>query len=260
MKHLLTLALVLCIGTFAHAQIPSYVPTNGLVGWWPFNGNANDESGNGNHGTVNGATLAADRFGNTGKAYSFDGVDDFIVVPHDNSLNLTSFSLSTWVFFTNQLNDFNEIITKGGDLDENYEILIYGNQYLPPALIENNPIKFTDGVRMPFPTHFLTNQTFFGDSLMFGSWQHIVNSYNLLSGEKRTYLNGILVSIRTTGSRVPASNSDPLFIGRDLFNWRHCKGEIDDIAIYNRALTAAEVQQLYSGQSACNLTVNLATS
>jgi hypothetical protein len=35
------------------AQVPSYVPTNGLVGWWPFNGNANDESGNGNNGTVN---------------------------------------------------------------------------------------------------------------------------------------------------------------------------------------------------------------
>jgi hypothetical protein len=56
MKHLLTLTL-LCFGLLAQAQIPSYVPTNGLVGWWPFNGNANDESGNGNHGTVNGATL-----------------------------------------------------------------------------------------------------------------------------------------------------------------------------------------------------------
>ena len=78
MKHLLTLALCCVMAFSAHAQIPSYVPTNGLVGWWPFNGNANDESGNGNHGTVNGATLAADRFGNAGKAYSFDGVDDNI--------------------------------------------------------------------------------------------------------------------------------------------------------------------------------------
>ena len=60
------------------AQVPSYVPTNGLVGWWPFNGNANDESGNGNNGTVNGATLTADRFGNANSAYSFDGVDDYI--------------------------------------------------------------------------------------------------------------------------------------------------------------------------------------
>jgi hypothetical protein len=50
------------------AQIPSYVPTSGLVGWWPFNGNANDECGNGNNGTVNGATLTTDRFGVANKA------------------------------------------------------------------------------------------------------------------------------------------------------------------------------------------------
>ncbi len=43
MKHLLTLTL-LCLGLLTQAQIPSYVPTNGLVGWWPFNGNANDEN------------------------------------------------------------------------------------------------------------------------------------------------------------------------------------------------------------------------
>ena len=57
-----------------HAQtLPAYLPTNGLVGWWPFNGNANDESGNGNHGTVNGATLTAGRNGNANSAYDFDG-------------------------------------------------------------------------------------------------------------------------------------------------------------------------------------------
>jgi hypothetical protein len=69
-KQLLILATaLLSISTFA--QIPTYVPANGLVGWWPFNGNANDESGNGNHGTVNGATLTADRFGNANMAYYF---------------------------------------------------------------------------------------------------------------------------------------------------------------------------------------------
>jgi hypothetical protein len=49
------------------------------VGYWPFCGNANDESGNGNDGAVNGATLAEDRFGNAGSAYSFDGLDDYII-------------------------------------------------------------------------------------------------------------------------------------------------------------------------------------
>ena len=54
--------------------------TNGLVAAYEFNGNANDVSGNGNNGVVNGATLTADRFGNLDSAYSFDGVDDRIVL------------------------------------------------------------------------------------------------------------------------------------------------------------------------------------
>ena len=57
---------------------PEVTLTTGLVAYYPFNGNANDESGNGNDGTVNGATLATDRNGGSGKAYSFDGEDDFV--------------------------------------------------------------------------------------------------------------------------------------------------------------------------------------
>jgi hypothetical protein len=57
---LMTMSVGMIFPTIAQ-NVPAYVPTNGLVGWWPFNGNANDESGNGNHGTVNGATLTADR-------------------------------------------------------------------------------------------------------------------------------------------------------------------------------------------------------
>ena len=60
MKKLLLLTLAgFLVGFSAIAQVPNYVPTNGLVGWWPFTGNANDLSGNGNNGTVNGSTLTA---------------------------------------------------------------------------------------------------------------------------------------------------------------------------------------------------------
>jgi hypothetical protein len=60
---------------------------DGLVAYYPFNGNANDESGNGNHGTVHGATLTADRFGNANSAYKFNGTDDRIVVVSNALLN-----------------------------------------------------------------------------------------------------------------------------------------------------------------------------
>ena len=52
----------------------------GLVAYYPFNGNANDESGNGNHGYLNGVTLSSDRFGESGKAYGFDGENNFIEI------------------------------------------------------------------------------------------------------------------------------------------------------------------------------------
>jgi hypothetical protein len=127
---LLTLTL-LCFGLLAQAQIPNYVPTNGLVGWWPFNGNANDESGNGNHGTVNGATLAADRFGNAGKAYSFDGVDDFVQISNNPLLEPSnSISISAWVFIdSNQTTNFPPIISKESGIPWGYTsyALICGN-------------------------------------------------------------------------------------------------------------------------------------
>ncbi len=103
MKKQLLFSVVLVLGTITiFAQnVPNYVPINGLVGWWPFNGNANDESGNGNHGTVNGATLTADRNSKANSAYNFDGLSSFIVT---NNINSNIFSngmtISLWVKVT----------------------------------------------------------------------------------------------------------------------------------------------------------------
>ena len=78
------------------------IPTNGLVAYYPFNGNANDESGNNNNGTVNGATLTSDRHGNANKAYSFDGINDFIKINNSNSLqNINEVTISAWVNVNN---------------------------------------------------------------------------------------------------------------------------------------------------------------
>ena len=86
-KHLLILATaLLSISTFA--QTPNYVPANGLVGWWPFNGNANDESGNGNHGNLQNPILNIDRFQIPNKAIQItNGLD---IVCTSNQLNSPS--------------------------------------------------------------------------------------------------------------------------------------------------------------------------
>ena len=100
MKKLLLLGALTIVVTNAlfSQNLPSYVPTNGLVGYWPFNGNANDESGNGNHGIVDGAILTTDRNNSINKAYSFDGNNSFIHVKNSDNLNfIDKFSFSLWM-------------------------------------------------------------------------------------------------------------------------------------------------------------------
>ena len=79
------------------AQVPNYVPTNGLVGYWPFNGNANDESGNGNNGTVNGATLTSDRFNSLNSCYLFTGTSNEISTTNQFFNNgWANYTISFW--------------------------------------------------------------------------------------------------------------------------------------------------------------------
>ena len=93
MKNLITICLIaLAFNSFA--QLPSYVPTNGLVGYWPFTGNANDVSGTGNNGTVSAATLTTDRFGNANGAYSFNGTTSYIGIPTINVSSSNQFTIS----------------------------------------------------------------------------------------------------------------------------------------------------------------------
>jgi hypothetical protein len=97
-KKSLLLTAVATIGLAAATMaqnLPSYVPTNGLDGWWSFNGNSNDLSGNGNNGTINDATLTTDRSGNPNSAYAFNGSSSYISLSNpffNGSTSVSSFS------------------------------------------------------------------------------------------------------------------------------------------------------------------------
>jgi hypothetical protein len=103
-KIFLTISLsILFIPLGMSQDLPSYVPTDGLVAYYPFNGNANDESGNGHHGTVNGAILSSDRDGNNDKAYEFshDGASfrnnhQSIYIPFHSDFQSENFTVSIW--------------------------------------------------------------------------------------------------------------------------------------------------------------------
>jgi hypothetical protein len=225
----------------ANAQVPSYVPTNGLVGYWPFNGNANDESGNGNNGTVNGATLAADRFGIADKAYSFNGVDNNIEIADSPELNFgvnPTFSISMW-YTVNSLQPMG-LLTKAQTsfLDPNVNgwnwkgfnfYLESGVGYIQHSAPCNGNISYSI------------------ESLP----QHLVMTIE--NSTVKIFMNSVEILQFSCGNLTTetVSNNMPLFFGIDRDQFSHLNGTLDDIGIWNRALTADEVLALYNG---CNVT------
>ena len=213
--------------------IPSYIPTNGLVGYWPFNGNANDESGNGNHGTVNGATLSADRSGKSNSAYSFDG-NDVITVNSTATLSLQDkFTISLWVVRNN--NTFMGFISKRRNAIGGISYHISGDGSGQGVGINNDPEGCPNcniGA-----SNSLTN---------FSDWNHFVGLWDGI--RLKFYQNGSLVSdvngVLGNGNTLFDFNSQ-LEIGRYLSN--SLNGQSDDIAVYNRALTEKEITALYIG-------------
>jgi hypothetical protein len=223
--------------------LPSYLPSNGLVGYWPFNGNANDESGNGNHGTVNGATLTTDRNGNANSAYSFDGNGDYIHVTNNFFDNGSSgWSVSMWskldeiqnpnngnsshiLFNTSPHNGTGISLNWGGS--SKYAISL-GNG--APATSWNTSIFNAQSIQ----------------DITTDSWKYVTlvksgNGYSL-------YLDGIFDNSWIVNTSIVSyfysmyfGACDPIASNEVLI------GDIDDIAIYNRALTPEEITALYNG-------------
>jgi hypothetical protein len=218
--------------------VPNYLPTNGLVGWWPFNGNAIDESINTNDGTVNGATLTTDRFGSANSAYSFNGTSDFISVPDNNSLDFTNtLSFSIWV----KIPDYSHPTV--GDLERTALGKQRSNNgggfnFIPVG--NYNDAKYSFGLQN-LSTSAGASST---DSIPLSSWTHIIGVYDGVS--VKLYKNGLLkCSANATLSLI--NSIQPLFIGKELnTSGRFFKGEIDDVALWNRALTQQEITGLNS--------------
>jgi hypothetical protein len=248
-KVLLTAVATLSLATATIAQnVPNYVPTNGLVGWWPFNGNANDESGNNNNGTINGATLTSDRFGNTNKAYSF-GQAKYIQLNSSiqNSFSTSganaSFTISCW--FKNQ----DSIFT-------NPSALIGGRNNNGANFTGLHPWQNSKTVRYYVNSINTYNANL--NSLDYSNiknWNFITASYSTSSVPNlKLYYNGILVDTLTTNNPWVITNQ--FNIGVDLYYPRYFNGFIDDIGIWNRALTQQEISDLYNA-NICYQTVTV---
>ncbi len=234
---------VVLFSFFGQSQIPDYMPSAGLVAWYPFNGNANDESGNGNNGIVNGASITEDRTGINNQAYNFNGRNNWIEIPFSNSIAIQSeITVSFWVYM------------QGGSCN--------------PRILEINSLtNQCGGYSISTNGTGNTSRTFNGvlgkctqevggtslNALNCLSWHHVVFTASGLRGISQFYFDGVPQNIMTGSLSFFNSinyNNNNLTIGNT--NSNRCNwfgGKLDDIAIYNRVLSKNEVNQLFTGSN-----------
>jgi hypothetical protein len=204
----------------------------GLVAYYPFNGNANDESGNGNHGVISGAVLSSDRNNTSSSAYLFSG-SQYIRIPNSSSLSLgySDFTVSTWIKTTSS----GSAIIYSDDSDDfrpGFELSHIGSG----AVYEFSPT--TNGNTLGLGKVPMND----------GKWHQLILTCDR-DGRSKIYVDGMLdVDQASDLTLASISNSVDSRIGMNPTGGGGFVGLIDEVRIYNRALSAAEVGQLYQSE------------
>ena len=236
----------------------SVTPTsliNGLFAYYPFTGNANDSSGFGNNGTVYGATLTTDRFGNANSAYSFNSknysagsLSNEIFIPYQPYFNVNNISISVWVspsayHWTGCSGPCQaEIINRNqfgysNPNGESWGVYLFSNAFnisqgLYGGFKGPNSIGWT----------YATSQT---NSVFLNNWHNIIVTYN--QNSISVFLDGSLVSSQADNIVMNTLGNSGISIGvSNQANgyWDPFDGSIDDVRLYNRALTQQEITYL----------------
>lgn len=230
------------------SSIKSEIPKDGLIGYWPFNGNANDESGNGNNGTVNGAILTTDRCGKTNSSYKFDGNDDFIQVASAEDLNLIGdFTLSAWISFIPE-NPVNKSYEHHFILSKNIGITGQGTWHWAIESANNSQFQMHYNAD---PCFCLETMGGVNSTPVPSKWTNVLVRYNDNSKLLEYFKDGKVVFSTTKFDYENKITQYPLVIGKSSNGIEGpFKGNIDDIAIWKRALTNAEIEQVY-GNNHC---------
>ena len=220
----------------------------GLQAYYPFNGNANDASGNNNNPVFNNATITSDRFGNPNSAYHFDGSYQYIRIRNNPSLNFNNqITLSVWVRPTGFYYDIchaSQVISKGG-----------GNYNPGNYALRFDDALFTNGSGCSGATCDTLHQNFRGtgtiltpynDFIKKGQWYSVI--YTNDGKTAKLYVDCELKYSVVFPETF--TNNEDLFIGKsddDLFPF-WLNGDVDDVRIYNRALGIEEITALCKEQ------------
>ena len=226
---LITTAILLTLNSFS--QVPSYVPTSGLMGWFPFTANTIDSSGNGDNGTIVGSsTFTSDRYGVSNHSFAFSNPGD-IICTTNNVINPQNFAYSFW------FNATTPGLLMGFDEGQCAHIFNWDRYatLLPAGTIE---FRCVNG-----PSQFCTSTTSYLD----GNWHNCV--CQLSSMGMQLYVDGILSVQNSSATAAQNYNGYWRFGGLDAEpSAPSMIGKLDDIGIWNRALTQCEITQLYNSQ------------
>jgi hypothetical protein len=221
---------------------------NGLIGHWPFCGNANDESGNGNDGTVNGATLTEDRFGADNKAFEFSGSNWITINNSILSSGLTSYSYSYWFKKYNETSVAEVIINDRSNLGYRY----YSN-FANNAITNGGPEGGIANSGNGSSSYVAYNHS---QSLIDGAWHFVAVVLNLADSTLSIQVDGTFLDSVVFNYSSWVEQASPTFIGGAPLiqgDQQFYTGKIDDVSFWNRALTSEELQQLYT-INACTFT------
>lgn len=220
------------IAMFVVLSVSSQSITNGLVGYWPFDGNADDVSQNEQPESVYGASLNINRDSEPNSAYQFDGIDDYILSLNNGVTGVQAFSISLWFNTTDASNSNNALLHWGSGNGSNNQVhvgiengVVWSRHSGPKA---SAGINYNDG-----------------------NWHHLV-ILKPTSGtieDLSIFVDGIELTTSTSGSGVLNIESDyKVNIGRSEYVGWNYSGLLDEVMIFNRVLEPEEIAFLFADE------------
>ncbi|MCU4175237.1 LamG-like jellyroll fold domain-containing protein [Carboxylicivirga sp. N1Y90] len=197
-----------------------------LIAHYPFDGDANDVSDYNNHGTADGTTLTEDRHGISNSAYLFDG-NDKIDVPHAGIQDMTgAMSISCWI--------------KPSEISGTKMILGKSNYTSTTNYLLR--LKSDASLQWEYQTYAQNDDL----SIAIDNWYHIVVTADAPASGQKIYINNQLASISNPSGGTYGQINSPLTIGYASYGSEYFKGIIDDVRIYNKALTTDDISSLFN--------------
>ena len=214
--------------------------TKGLVAHYKCNGDTNDSSGNNNDGIIHGDLTYVD--GIVNQACSFNGIDSYIEINQNETLNpTTQLTLSVWLHIDSSLNEWSPIIHKGGEYIDNPP---YFNREYTLWYNKANFFHLASAGDSSTQKSFNTDR----DSTILNTWHLYTAVLDRENHTVRIYLDGHLLKEFQDNYSSFNTNGDSLLLGwteEVSSSYSHYNGKMDDIRIYDRALSSVEINELY---------------